>query len=264
VVDCHRSLSESAAVVEASTQRTLVMVMFALAFFTFVALRFISAPYGRYTRGGWGPTLPERLGWMIMESPSLILFSTLFWTGPNHDQRVPQILWALWASHYLHRTLLYPLRLKSNKRMPLAIVAMAIAFNVLNATINGSWIGTFGDYTTVTPWDPRFLAGLTLFVCGMAINVDADRRLFALRAPGETGYKIPRGGLYELVTSPNYLGEILEWSGWALASASWGGLAFAVYTFANLAPRALTHHAWYQKTFADYPERRKALIPFVW
>ena len=45
---------------------------------------------------------------------------------------------------------------------------------------------------------------------------------------------------------------------WATA-----GLAFAVYTAANLAPRAFSHHSWYKERFADYPPTRKALIPFV-
>ena len=73
----------------------------------------------------------------------------------------------------------------------------------------------------------------------------------------------PFGGLYRWVSCPNYLGEILEWSGWALATWSWPGLAFAVFTFANLAPRALSTHRWYRETFADYPPERKALVPFV-
>ena len=53
--------------------------------------------------------------------------------------------------------------------------------------------------------------------------------------------------------APNYLGEIVEWTGWALATWSLAGLAFAVYTAANLAPRAVANHDWYLSTFDDYP-----------
>jgi hypothetical protein len=95
------------------------------------------------------------------------------------------------------------------------------------------------------------------------VNLWADGRLRRLRAPGETGYAIPRGGLFELVSCPNYLGEIVEWIGWAVASASLAGLAFAVYTAANLAPRAIAHHAWYREKFPGYPGSRKALVPFL-
>jgi hypothetical protein len=34
-----------------------------------------------------------------------------------------------------------------------------------------------------------------------------------------------------------------------------------MWTVANLMPRALWRHSWYRKTFADYPGRRRALLP---
>lgn len=78
------------------------------------------------------------------------------------------------------------------------------------------------------------------------------------------GYWIPRGGMYELISCPNYLGETIEWIGYAITTGSLVGTAFAFYTFANLAPRAHQHHQWYQETFPDYPVNRKAYIPFIW
>ena len=97
----------------------------------------------------------------------------------------------------------------------------------------------------------------------MAINVHSDNILMALRRPGETEYRIPRGGLFRFVTMPNYLGELLEWFAWALATWSLAGLAFAVFTAANLVPRAIANHRWYLERFPDYPQDRKAIVPFV-
>ena len=225
----------------------------------FVALFFVVAPYGRHTRAGWGPTIPDRLGWALMESPSLVLFGAIFFSGPHRGEPLPLALWAMWTLHYANRTVVYPLRIKSNKRMPIAIVAMAIVFNTTNATMNATWITALGTYGALSP---RFVLGAALFACGMFVNMDADRRLFALRA-SQNGYAIPRGGLYELVSCPNYLGEITEWIGWAIASWSLGGLAFALFTIGNLAPRALANHAWYKRTFADYPPARRALVPWI-
>ncbi|MGB2854987.1 MAG: 3-oxo-5-alpha-steroid 4-dehydrogenase, partial [Dehalococcoidia bacterium] len=91
----------------------------------------------------------------------------------------------------------------------------------------------------------------------------SDGILRRLRTPGETGYKIPRGGLFERVSCANYFGEIIEWCGWAIATWSLPGLAFAVWTAANLVPRARAHHKWYPSQFPDYPQQRRALIPFV-
>jgi steroid 5-alpha reductase family enzyme len=95
------------------------------------------------------------------------------------------------------------------------------------------------------------------------INVHSDHILRNLRKPGGIGYKIPRGGLFRWITSPNYFGEIMEWCGWAIATWSLAGIAFAAFTFANLAPRAWSHHKWYNKTFSNYPKNRKAIIPFI-
>ena len=85
-----------------------------------------------------------------------------------------------------------------------------------------------------------------------------------LRKPDESGYRIPYGGLYRWISCPNYFGEIITWVGWAVATWSLPGLAFAVWTIANLAPRARAHHIWYREHFSDYPTERKALMPGVW
>jgi steroid 5-alpha reductase family enzyme len=112
--------------------------------------------------------------------------------------------------------------------------------------------------------DARFIVGVLLFITGYAINRWADSKLRRLRGPGETDYKIPYGGLYKWISCPNYLGEIIEWFGWAIATWSIPGLAFAIWTLANLAPRARSHHIWYKTHFAAYPQERKALVPWLW
>ena len=85
----------------------------------------------------------------------------------------------------------------------------------------------------------------------------------ALRKPGETGYKIPRGWLYEKISCPNYFGEFLIWTGWAIATWSSAGVVFVLWTLANLLPRALSTHQWYRQKFADYPAQRRAVIPGI-
>lgn len=250
--------------ISAELHHAAVVAMFALAAMTALALFFITAPYGRHLRAGWGPTLRNRVGWVVMESPSVVAFTLLFLIGPHHAELVPCVLFALFELHYVHRTLVYPFSLPADgKRLPVFIAASGFAFNVLNSFVNAGWIGTVGTYASSWLRDPRFVVGVVLFLAGQAINEQADRVLRRLRAPGETGYKIPRGGLYEWVSCPNYLGEIVEWIGWAVATWSVSGLAFAVYTVANLAPRALSHHGWYRAEFPDYPRKRKALIPLV-
>lgn len=241
----------------------LVQIELALAAVTFVALFFVTAPYGRHLRAGWGPTVPERLGWIVMESPSVLFFAGVFAMGAHWRDPAPLALLALWELHYLQRTLVFPLRMRAARPMPMLIPTLAISFNLLNSWNNARWISDAASYPSAWLTDPRFLLGLLIFIAGFAINLSSDRILFALRSPGEQGYRIPRGGLYRWVSCPNYLGEMLEWFGWALATWSIAGLAFALYTVANLLPRALQHHRWYRAKFADYPADRKALVPYV-
>jgi protein-S-isoprenylcysteine O-methyltransferase Ste14 len=243
--------------------RALVWIEIALAAVTFLALRFATAPYGRHARAGFGPAIPARVGWLVMESPAPLAFAALYALGPHRAGAAPLALLALWELHYLYRAFVYPFRLRGSRAMPLTVPLLAIAFNVLNAFVNGPQISAFGAYPPRWLLDPRFLAGAALFLAGLALNVSSDRALRRLRAPGEDGYRLPRGGAFEWVSCPNYLGEILEWSGWAMATWSLAGLAFALYTAANLVPRALSHHAWYRERFPDYPRGRRALVPFL-
>jgi protein-S-isoprenylcysteine O-methyltransferase Ste14 len=247
----------------AGVDRYLVLLEMVLAVATVVGLRFVTAPYGRHGRGGWGPTLPARLGWVLMESPAPLVFAGVYLAGPHRAELVPLVFLTLWQTHYLQRTFVYPFLMRGGGRIPIAIMGMAIAFNVLNGYINARWVAHLGRYPTDWLVDPRFLAGVTLFVGGLALNLNADRTLRRLRTPGESGYRIPYGGAYRWVSCPNYLGEILEWFGWALATWSAAGLAFALYTTANLAPRAVANHAWYRERFADYPADRRALVPYL-
>ena len=231
----------------------------------FATLFFITAPYGRHTRQGWGPRISARLGWVVMESPSAVLFFLWFVYGHGFKGGVAWLFVALWETHYIHRTYLFPFRMRGKgKRMPLFIALSAIVFNLYNSYLNGRHLGVYGgDYTTAWLTDPRFLLGVALFTAGLGINLHADKVLFSLRKPGETGYKIPRGGLYRWISCPNYFGELVEWTGWAVATWSLPGLVFAVWTAANLVPRALSHHRWYREEFEEYPAERKAVIPFV-
>jgi 3-oxo-5-alpha-steroid 4-dehydrogenase 1 len=241
-----------------------VALEFALAVVTFVALRILTAPYGRHARQGWGPTLQARTAWLLMESPAVLFFLAVYLCGRHRAEAAPLVLLCLWQLHYIHRAVVLPLRMTASaKRMPLAVAFLGMSFNLLNAFINARWISELGRYDVSWLWDPRFLAGATVFVLGFLANASADRTLLRLRKPGDTGYYIPQGRLFQWVSCPNYLGEMVEWFGWALATWSWAGLAFAIYTVANLAPRALAHHAWYKQRFPDYPPRRRAILPLV-
>jgi 3-oxo-5-alpha-steroid 4-dehydrogenase 1 len=244
----------------------LVRLGFLMAAGVFIALFFISAPYGRHARSGWGPSISNHWGWFLMEAPAALLFAVYFFSGSVQKNTPVLVFFLAWEAHYIHRGFIYPWMIRDGrKRMPLVIALMGLAFNAGNTYINGRYLFEFsGGYPDSWVTDPRFLTGMALFTAGFVTNRWADAVLRGLRRPGETTYKVPNAGLFRWVSSPNYLGEVVEWAGWAIATWSVPGLAFAVWTFANLAPRAQSNHAWYQRKFPGYPANRKALIPMIW
>ena len=237
----------------------------AVGIIAFPILLKITQPYGRHVTSKWGPMIGNKLGWIIQESPSMIFLSIFFFTGTGEKTKIVWFFWALWILHYINRSIIFPLRTHTNnKQIPVLIVISAIFFNFMNGFVNGTFFGNFaGGYSDDYFTSPRFIIGLVVFTTGVIINNQADTILINLRKPGETGYKIPTGGLFKYISCPNHFGEIVEWLGFAIMVGSLPAWSFALWTAVNLIPRALDHHKWYLKKFADYPQERKAVIPFL-
>jgi hypothetical protein len=243
----------------------VVVAWICLAVVVFILLRFIRAPYGRHNKGHWGIGISNRTAWFLMEFPALIVLSFLTFTGTAEKNITVWILTLCFIIHYFHRSVIYPFKIRTKgKTMPLAVVLMAVFFNIVNGGIIGYYNGSLQRHFDPA-WlsDPRFLTGIILFFSGMVINISSDEKLIRLRKNGETGYLIPDGGLFRFVSCPNFLGEMIEWFGYALMSWSLPAWSFFIWTFCNLVPRALDHHRWYRKSFPAYPPGRKAVIPFI-
>jgi len=243
----------------------IIIGWFLLTIVTLLILVFISAPYGRHSRGGWGPSINNKLGWIIMEAPAPVVFLLLFIIGSNAITLTTIVFLILWQMHYVHRAFIYPFSLRSKiEGIPVLIIAFGFIFNAVNSYLNGRYMFTLsGGYGNDWLSDPRFIFGVLLFISGFMINRQADQILHDMSAR-ESGYSIPYGGFYRWISSPNYFGEIIIWSGWALATWSLPAIAFAIWTAANLVPRARSHQEWYHDNFPDYPSERKALLPKLW
>ena len=100
----------------------------------------IAAPYGRHTTLSWGPMIDNRIGWFVMEVPSLIIFSYFIITGNGFTMDFRGLLCFSFAGHYIYRALIFPMLIRTtNKKMPLTIATSAIFFNTVNASFNGYW-----------------------------------------------------------------------------------------------------------------------------
>ncbi|KAM8880327.1 3-oxo-5-alpha-steroid 4-dehydrogenase 2-like [Spinachia spinachia] len=224
------------------------------------------APYGRYVAPG-GRRCSARLGWFLQEVPALLVpLLLLLLTGDRSestgDRTGRTLLLCTFVLHYFHRSLIYSL-LTRGRPVPLPIVLYAAAFCALNGFLQAHHLLHCARFQRTWRRDARLAAGFLLFLVGMIINLHSDHILRGLRRPGETVYRIPRGGMFEFVSGANFFGEILEWGGYALASWSLPATAFAFFTMCSIGPRAYQHHRDYKQRFEDYPCCRKALIPFI-
>ena len=228
-----------------------------------------TAPYGRFSQtSGWGWLVPNRLAWITQEIPSLavpVVWVAFFATGDQlaNLRGVNLVLMSLFIVHYTNRDLIFPLRLRAGKPTPFLVWLLAFIFCVYNGFMQTRYL--LADAPVVEP-SPSTYLGVGIWVAGFFINLHSDHILISLRKDKKKGeYKIPRGGMFEYVSAANYFGEIVEWTGYAVASGfALPCVAFAVFTLANLFPRALAYHRFYLERFPSYRRlNRKACIPFL-
>jgi 3-oxo-5-alpha-steroid 4-dehydrogenase 1 len=209
-------------------------------------------------------TIDKKLGWMIMETPILITVLYFFLSGSN-TFNVSALIVGAFVCHYINRALIYPQRIKTQgKTMPVSIMLSSMIFYIVNGYVIGYYFGSLKSYPVEWLYDPRFIIGLTLFLFGLFTNIQSDNILINLRKPGETGYKIPQGGMYRFISCPNYFGEMVEWIGFAIMSWSIPGAVYALWVALPLFAQGQIAHRWYVEKFGnDYPKNRKAIIPFL-
>lgn len=247
----------------------LLLSMTIMAVVVFVALYFVDAGYGMFYNKKWGPSVNNKLGWALMEAPVFIAMLVLWLCSERVDSFVRVLFLVFFEIHYFQRTFIFPFLMRGKSRMPLTIVLMGVIFNLINACMQGGWIfylSPEGMYGIQWLGTPQFIIGTVIFVAGMGINMHSDKVIRNLRQPGDTRHYFPTKGMYRYVTSANYFGEFVEWCGFALLTWSWAGGVFAVWTFANLAPRAARINKRYRQEFPDEMAkyRPKRIIPFIY
>ena len=255
---------------------SLTYGMMAMAFVVFVSLYFVTAGYGQFRSQSWGWSINNKIAWMLMEAPVFIvmlliwLYSDRCSDGFVQKWDLPQlVLFCLFELHYFQRSFIFPWLITGKSRMPIAIMLMGITFNVINGLLQGGGLYWFPnpDFQEGASYLLRWnaIVGIALFLVGMAINWHSDHVIRHLRQPGDTRHYLPQKGMYRYVTSANYFGEILEWTGFAIAAATPVAWVFPLWTAANLVPRA---HAIYNRYREEFGKEalagRKRVIPFVY
>jgi 3-oxo-5-alpha-steroid 4-dehydrogenase 1 len=252
------------------TYDTVLAIGFAFAAFTILAGSFAQSPYGRFASDKYGINLNPKLGWWLMEIPATIVFVWFYVQGPRALELTPMILGIIWMIHYGNRGWFFPLsiRVVPGKRSSFSVMVMAMGMFVtaIHAYLNATLFTEYGQHLDKA-WltDPRFIGGVVIYYCGFFLILQSESIVRNLREPGavKSDYRIPYGGGYRFVSSPQYLGELIAWAGFAIMTWGLPGLMIFLISAGNLVPRAFGTHKWYREKFPDYPKDRKALIPYV-
>ncbi len=253
--------------IDISTYHHVLWAMAFMGLFVFVTLYFVDAGYGKFRSNKWGYSINNKLGWVLMECPALIPIAyTIVALTPS---ALAILFMSLYALHYVYRSFIFPALLKGNSKMPLAITAMGATFNFTNSTLLCASVVAFPkeSYTDICSYagNWNFWLGIVLFFMGMYTHMKADHTIRNLRKPGDTNHYLPKGGLFDYVTSANYFGELLEWTGFAILLCNPAAWMFVWWTAANLVPRAHAINKKYRAEFGnEQVGKRKRVIPFIY
>ena len=253
-----------------------LLAMAVLAVIVFVALNFIEVGYGITINKKWGVAINNKLAWLCMETPVFVFMTVLYLLSPRmkpfdlSTSLVPLIIFLFFQTHYFRRSLIFPFLLRGNSRMPVTVMLMGVLFNLCNAFMQGGWLfykSPESMYSVSWLWTPQFVIGAVIFFGGMALNIQSDKIILNLRPPGDSKHYLPEKGLFKYVTGAHYLGELIEWIGFAILTWSVSGAVFALWTFANLVPRANAVYNKYKKMFGEetiHEKKLKRIFPFIY
>ena len=245
-------------------------IMCIIAVFVFIALFFVKAGYGKFTSNSWGIAISNKVAWVLMEAPVFFVLLFFWYKAPEITKydTLCIIFLVIFEIHYFQRSFIFPLLLKGKGKMPIAIMLMGVVFNICNGVMQGEWIFFVhpqGYYGNGIEWllNPKFIVGTFVFFFGMFVNMHSDHVIRHLRKPGDNKHYLPQKGFYKYVTSANYFGEIVEWTGYAILTWSPSGAVFVWWTIANLFPRAVAIYKHYRIEFGEAVDKKKIIIPFI-
>jgi steroid 5-alpha reductase family enzyme len=123
--------------------------------------------------------------------------------------------------------------------------------------------------TNPAPIGPTAILGIALFLFGSWMNSFSEyQRHRWKQQPGNRG-KLYTHGLFHFSRHPNYLGDVILFSGLALIAGAWlttiiPAIMLAGFVFANI-PKLDAHlHDHYGDAFDEYARHTPKLIPFLY
>ncbi|OAY81422.1 3-oxo-5-alpha-steroid 4-dehydrogenase 2 [Ananas comosus] len=205
--------------------------------------------------------LPSREGMLLLYAPALVAALASFAIpGAVVGERARWLSAAL-SIHFFKRVMEVLFIHQYSGHMLLGS-ALPISFSYFISTATMIYAQYLTQPMSEPASDLKYI-GVALFFLGLAGNFYHHYLLSKLRKQGEKEYKIPRGGLFDLVVCPHYLFEILGFFGVSLISQTVYAFSFTFGTMFYLIGRSYATRKWYLSKFDQFPKHVKALIPYV-
>lgn len=149
-----------------------------------------------------------------MESPNLWITCIVLFASRKMNEKssaivIPNaILIGCFLLHYINRSIVYPLRMSLCNDMPVSVTMLAFTFCCWNGFNQATSLLIISTYPIDWISNTQFITGIIIFFFGLFVNVTSDGYLLSLKREkeknGTSGYVIPRGGLFDHISCPNY------------------------------------------------------------
>jgi len=123
--------------------------------------------------------------------------------------------------------------------------------------------------TNAAPFGLATAAGAVLFVFGSWMNSFAEHQRHVWKQRPENRGRLYTGGLFRYTRHPNYLGDLISFSGLCLFTGRWitalvPALMLAGFVFVNVPVLDAHLASHYGLEFEEYAKRTRKLIPFLY
>ncbi|KAK8671482.1 hypothetical protein V6N13_038077 [Hibiscus sabdariffa] len=219
--------------------------------------------YSKFFNASFSSTrvkVPSRVGMFFFYTPAFLVSLASFWLFPNGDFRFLLLKSAL-TIHFFKRIFEVNFIHKFSGEMAVdTMMTVLVGYVIVSSSLIYTQILSQGF--PEPPIDLKY-PGIVLFLIGISGNFYHHYLLSKLRTKGGKDYKIPKGGLFELVICPHYLFEILGFMGISLISQTLYSFSVTIGIVLYLMGRSYVTRRWYISKFDDFPKEVKALIPYV-
>jgi len=212
-----------------------------------------NTPYSKFAADAVQPSaVSSRTGMLFIYSPAAVVATVMATTTR------PSLAATLLAVHFIKRVAEVLFVHRYSGEMPFAVGA-GIGFYYAVCAGGISAVSTQQTSCAV--------AAVALFALGSLGNAWHHLLLARLRSTSSEGakeYKPPTGGLFEYVSTPHYMFELIAWFGIALASEHLNALLVAFSMSSYLSGRSVATSKWNRKRFGKaWPATRGNMIPFL-